>query len=65
MTAAAYGEVLGAEIDWAVALQERAGIDVLVHGEPERDDMVRYFSRPAPMTVEWARYTRSRTDKPV
>lgn len=27
-----------------IALQEELGLDVLVHGEPERDDMVAYFA---------------------
>src|SRR5699024_12165890 len=27
-----------------VALQEELGLDVLVHGEPERNDMVQYFA---------------------
>ncbi len=78
--------------------QERLGLDVLVHGEAERNDMVKYFwpaprrvclyakrlgtelrfplrvkppivigdvSRPAPITVEWAKYAQSLTDKPV
>lgn len=31
------------EIDKVVAFQESAGLDVLVHGEPERNDMVEYF----------------------
>lgn len=31
------------EIDTVVAFQESAGLDVLVHGEPERNDMVEYF----------------------
>ena len=31
------------EIDRVVAFQESAGLDVLVHGEPERNDMVEYF----------------------
>ncbi len=39
-----YGQALRAEIDRVVALQEELGLDVLVHGEPERDDMVRYFA---------------------
>lgn len=30
-------------IDYCVAFQEEADIDVLVHGEPERNDMVEYF----------------------
>lgn len=39
-----YRGSLRAEIDRVVALQEEMGLDVLVHGEPERDDMVRYFA---------------------
>ena len=39
-----YQELLRSEIDEAVALQEKLGLDVVVHGEPERDDMVRYFA---------------------
>lgn len=39
-----YEASLHAEIDHVLALQEEIGLDVLVHGEPERDDMVRYFS---------------------
>lgn len=30
-------------IDDCIAFQEEAGLDVLVHGEPERNDMVEYF----------------------
>jgi 5-methyltetrahydropteroyltriglutamate--homocysteine methyltransferase len=30
-------------IDYCVAFQEEIGLDVLVHGEPERNDMVEYF----------------------
>ncbi|MGC4962147.1 5-methyltetrahydropteroyltriglutamate--homocysteine S-methyltransferase [Gordonia sp. DT101] len=33
-----------AEIADVVALQEKIGLDVLVHGEPERNDMVQYFA---------------------
>ncbi|MGW4336465.1 5-methyltetrahydropteroyltriglutamate--homocysteine S-methyltransferase [Rhodococcus koreensis] len=33
-----------AEIAAVVALQEELGLDVLVHGEPERNDMVQYFA---------------------
>ncbi|MDA8391630.1 MAG: 5-methyltetrahydropteroyltriglutamate--homocysteine S-methyltransferase [Actinomycetota bacterium] len=39
-----YRSQLQAEIDHVIDVQERAGLDVLVHGEPERDDMVRYFA---------------------
>ncbi|MBO0609834.1 5-methyltetrahydropteroyltriglutamate--homocysteine S-methyltransferase [Myceligenerans salitolerans] len=85
------------EIARVVALQEELGLDVLVHGEPERNDMVQYFaerlagfattvhgwvqsygsrcvrppilwgdvSRPQPITVPWATYAASLTDKPV
>ncbi|MEV0616788.1 5-methyltetrahydropteroyltriglutamate--homocysteine S-methyltransferase [Nonomuraea sp. NPDC050404] len=94
---AGYERAVRDEIDRVIAFQERLGLDVLVHGEPEREDMVRYFaerlrgfaltrhgwvqasgthyvrppilygdvSRPAPMTVRWATYAQSRTDRPV
>ena len=77
--------------------QESIGLDVLVHGEYERNDMVEYFgeslsgflftqkawvqsygtrcvkppviwgdvSRKKPITVEWAVYAQSQTDRPV
>jgi 5-methyltetrahydropteroyltriglutamate--homocysteine methyltransferase len=93
----AYGTVMRAEIDRVITLQEDIGLDLLVHGEPERNDMVQYFaeqldgyaatengwvqsygtryvrppilhgevSRPAPLTVGWARYAQSRTARPV
>ncbi len=41
---ATYHAHLRDAIDRVVSLQEDAGLDVLVHGEPERDDMVRYFA---------------------
>ncbi|MFC3997274.1 5-methyltetrahydropteroyltriglutamate--homocysteine S-methyltransferase [Nocardiopsis sediminis] len=94
---AAYRDAMRAEIRAVIAEQERIGLDVLVHGEPERNDMVQYFgeqltgflatrhgwvqsygtryvrpplivgdvSRPAPMTVEWAAYAQSLTERPV
>ncbi|HEY1078246.1 MAG TPA: 5-methyltetrahydropteroyltriglutamate--homocysteine S-methyltransferase [Fontimonas sp.] len=40
---AAYIAAMRAEIRHAVDKQEEIGIDVLVHGEPERNDMVEYF----------------------
>jgi len=40
----AYEAVISAEIDRVIALQEDIGLDVLVHGEPERNDMVQYFA---------------------
>ena len=92
-----YQDLLRAEVANVIKLQEEIGIDVLVHGEPERNDMVQYFaelldgfdvtrngwvqsygsrctrpsilwgdvSRPAPMTVEWATYAQSLSDRPV
>ncbi|NBE97483.1 5-methyltetrahydropteroyltriglutamate--homocysteine S-methyltransferase [Nonomuraea sp. KC401] len=92
-----YERRVEAEIERVVRVQERLGLDVLVHGEPERNDMVQYFaehldgfavtangwvqsygsrctrppilygdvSRPSPITVRWATYAQSLTDKPV
>jgi 5-methyltetrahydropteroyltriglutamate--homocysteine methyltransferase len=40
----AYEAAMRAEIDRVIALQEDIGLDVLVHGEPERNDMVQYFA---------------------
>ena len=80
-----------------IKLQEEIGLDVLVHGEFERNDMVEYFgehlngylftekawvqsygtrnvkppiiwgdvSRKEPITVEWSKFAKSCTDKPV
>jgi 5-methyltetrahydropteroyltriglutamate--homocysteine methyltransferase len=94
---AEYTRRMRAEVADVIALQEEIGLDVLVHGEPERNDMVQYFaeqldgflatangwvqsygtrcvrppilfgdvSRPHPMTVDWATYAQSLTDKPV
>jgi 5-methyltetrahydropteroyltriglutamate--homocysteine methyltransferase len=86
-----------AEINRTIRFQEDAGLDVLVHGEAERNDMVQYFGeqldgfaftrqgwvqsygsryvrppvifgdvqRPQPMTVKWASYAQSVTDRHV
>ncbi|HAT1144361.1 TPA: 5-methyltetrahydropteroyltriglutamate--homocysteine S-methyltransferase [Corynebacterium striatum] len=94
---AAYVDALRDEVKQVIELQERLGLDVLVHGEPERNDMVQYFaelldgfvvtengwvqsygsrctrppivvgdiSRPHAMTVEWARYAQSLSEKHV
>lgn len=88
-----YREQMQQAIAEAVREQEALGLDVLVHGEAERNDMVEYFgeqlsgyaftdngwvqsygsrcvkppilfgdvARPAPMTVEWARYAQGLT----
>ena len=39
-----YTEALRNEVKSVIELQERLGLDVLVHGEPERNDMVQYFA---------------------
>jgi 5-methyltetrahydropteroyltriglutamate--homocysteine methyltransferase len=44
LTAAEYTEAMHAEICHAVTVQEQLGLDVLVHGEAERNDMVEYFA---------------------
>jgi 5-methyltetrahydropteroyltriglutamate--homocysteine methyltransferase len=94
---AEYNNRMKQEIADVIKLQEDLGIDVLVHGEPERNDMVQYFAeqlegffatqngwvqsygsrcvrppvlygdvvRTHPMTVEWATYAQSLTNKPV
>ncbi len=94
---AAYEKAIRSEIERVIRFQEKIGLDVLVHGEPERNDMVEYFgellagfaftqngwvqsygsrcvkppiifgdvARLAPMTVAWAAYAQSLTDKPV
>ena len=41
---AEYERRMRAEIADVIALQEQLGLDVLVHGEPERNDMVQYFA---------------------
>ncbi|MDM0119312.1 5-methyltetrahydropteroyltriglutamate--homocysteine S-methyltransferase [Variovorax arabinosiphilus] len=43
LDAAGYAEQMRAEITLAVRKQEALDIDVLVHGEAERNDMVEYF----------------------
>jgi len=39
-----YKQAMRDEIKRVVDLQEEIGLDVLVHGEPERNDMVQYFA---------------------
>jgi 5-methyltetrahydropteroyltriglutamate--homocysteine methyltransferase len=40
---AEYDQAIGREIRACIRFQEEAGLDVLVHGEAERNDMVEYF----------------------
>ncbi|MDC9622629.1 5-methyltetrahydropteroyltriglutamate--homocysteine S-methyltransferase [Xenorhabdus sp. XENO-7] len=92
-----YRTNISEHIKQAINEQENLGLDVLVHGEAERNDMVEYFgehfdgyvftqngwvqsygsrcvkppviigdiSRPEAITVNWATYAQSLTDKPV
>jgi 5-methyltetrahydropteroyltriglutamate--homocysteine methyltransferase len=92
-----YEQQMQQEIELAVRKQEELGIDVLVHGEAERNDMVEYFGeqldgftftrygwvqsygsrcvkppiiygdvrRPHAMTVKWASYAQSLTERPM
>ncbi|WP_349572159.1 5-methyltetrahydropteroyltriglutamate--homocysteine S-methyltransferase [Azotobacter salinestris] len=41
---AGYKAAMRAQIRQAIEVQERLGLDVLVHGEAERNDMVEYFA---------------------
>ena len=43
ITKETYENVMKAYIDECITFQEECGIEVLVHGEPERNDMVEYF----------------------
>jgi 5-methyltetrahydropteroyltriglutamate--homocysteine methyltransferase len=44
LAAGEYRDLMRAEIARVVELQEEIGLDVIVHGEPERNDMVQYFA---------------------
>ncbi len=63
-----YERLLEDEIRHVVAFQEQAGIDVLVHGEPERNDMVEYFGEQlegyAFTQMGWVQSYGSRCVKP-
>lgn len=41
---AEYRKAMQEEIAYCIEQQEKLGLDVFVHGEPERNDMVEYFS---------------------
>ncbi|MDO8187243.1 5-methyltetrahydropteroyltriglutamate--homocysteine S-methyltransferase [Conexibacter sp. CPCC 205706] len=43
LSEADYEAFLEREIEQAIRFQERLGLDLLVHGEPERNDMVEHF----------------------
>jgi len=43
LTDSGYESAIRKEIEEVIRFQEKVGLDVLVHGEPERNDMVEYF----------------------
>ncbi|MER6575132.1 5-methyltetrahydropteroyltriglutamate--homocysteine S-methyltransferase [Nonomuraea sp. NPDC001023] len=63
-----YERRVEAEIERVVRVQERLGLDVLVHGEPERNDMVQYFAEHldgfAVTTNGWVQSYGSRCTRP-
>lgn len=63
-----YEKDIKAYIDECVAFQEEIGLDILVHGEPERNDMVEYFGEQlkgyAFSTNGWVQSYGSRCVKP-
>lgn len=97
ISAEEYTEFNKKKIAECISLQEEIGLDVIVHGEYERNDMVEYFgehlagyvftekawvqsygtrcvkppiiwgdvSRKEAITVEWSKFAKSCTDKPV
>lgn len=64
----AYRQRMRDEIAHIVRLQEQMGLDVLVHGEPERNDMVQYFAEHldgfATTTHGWVQSYGSRCVRP-
>ncbi len=97
LTQEQYVQFLKEKTQEGIKRQTDIGLDVLVHGEFERNDMVEYFGellegftftengwvqsygsryvkppvifgdieRPKPMTVDWAVYAQSLTDRPM
>lgn len=65
---ATYQQAMRDEIERVVRLQEELGLDVLVHGEPERNDMVQYFAEHmhgfAVTTNGWVQSYGSRCTRP-
>lgn len=65
---AGYETFVKSQIDHVVSVQEELGLDVLVHGEPERNDMVEYFGEQlegfAFSELGWVQSYGSRCVKP-
>lgn len=68
LDAASYTSKMHGEIERAVREQEKLGLDVLVHGEAERNDMVEYFGEQldgyAFSELGWVQSYGSRCVKP-
>ncbi|MDE2837318.1 MAG: 5-methyltetrahydropteroyltriglutamate--homocysteine S-methyltransferase [Chloroflexota bacterium] len=68
LTTAEYEQFIRQEIENSVRFQEETGLDVLVHGEPERNDMVEYFGEQLDGYVStsngWVQSYGSRAVKP-
>ncbi|MFC4115907.1 5-methyltetrahydropteroyltriglutamate--homocysteine S-methyltransferase [Nonomuraea zeae] len=68
LSQAAYERQVEAEIERVIRVQERLGLDVLVHGEPERNDMVQYFAEHldgfAVTAAGWVQSYGSRCTRP-
>lgn len=64
----AYNELIKQEIEETIRFQEKIGLDVLVHGECERNDMVEYFGEKlegfAISSFGWVQSYGSRAVKP-
>nr|BFF22874.1 5-methyltetrahydropteroyltriglutamate--homocysteine S-methyltransferase [Glycomyces mayteni] len=68
MIDADYHARMRAEVAAVISEQEKLGIDVLVHGEPERNDMVQYFAEQltgfATTAAGWVQSYGSRCVRP-
>ncbi|GAB3658990.1 5-methyltetrahydropteroyltriglutamate--homocysteine S-methyltransferase [Glycomyces tarimensis] len=68
MIATDYNARMRAEIAAVIAEQEKLGLDVFVHGEPERNDMVQYFAEQltgfATTAAGWVQSYGSRCVRP-
>ncbi|MDD7465736.1 MAG: 5-methyltetrahydropteroyltriglutamate--homocysteine S-methyltransferase [Actinomycetaceae bacterium] len=68
ISAAEYTAQIQTEVQRVIRLQEDLGLDVLVHGEPERNDMVQYFAEQlagfSVTTNGWVQSYGSRATRP-
>lgn len=68
LTGEEYEGFIREEVARSIRFQERTGLDVLVHGEPERNDMVEYFGERmqgyASTSNGWVQSYGSRAVKP-